>query len=289
MYRLCDIYVRDPYILFFEGTYYLYSKLTLESKEFVVYKSKDMKDWSEPKVVFRPSENFWGKRDFWAPEVHIYNGKFYMFASFKSDTACRGTHILVADAPDGDFVPLSEKPVTPDTWEALDGTLYIDNEGEPHIVFCHEWQQIGNGTVCEMKLSKDLKRAVTEPRVLWAASDFSGSVNAAHDNRTSLVTDGPFMFRAKNEDLYCIWSTIGADGYMMCISRSDNGDIDGKWTVLQRPLNNNDGGHGMIFKSGDENNFLVLHQPNIHSLERAIIYRFEEDENEFVLRRFDVT
>ena len=92
--KLEDIYVRDPYILLYEGIYYLYSKLSVDAREFVVYKSKNLADWSEPRTVFKPKDNFWGKSDFWAPEVHIYRGKFYMFASFKSDNACRGTHIL---------------------------------------------------------------------------------------------------------------------------------------------------------------------------------------------------
>lgn len=281
--KLQNIYVRDPYILFFEGMYYLYSKVALDAKEFVVYKSEDMETWSGPKVVFRPAEGFWGQRDFWAPEVHIYNGKFYMFASFKSDIACRGTHILKADAPDGDFAPISDTPITPREWEALDGTLYIDNNGEPHLVFCHEWGQIGDGTVCEMKLSEDLTRAVTAPRVLWSASDYSGSVNAAKDNRLSLVTDGPCLFKSKNGGLCCTWSTMGESGYLVCLSKSDNGDIDGEWHVQQEPLFSGNGGHGMVFRNPSGERCFVMHKPNIHPLERASIYILKEREDGFVL------
>ena len=283
--KINDIYIRDPYILFFEDKYYMYGKISLHSTEFVVYESVDLKIWSEPKVVFSPTEDFWGKNDFWAPEVHIYNGKFYMFASFKADDACRGTHILKADAPDGMFVPVSDTPITPRNWEALDGTLYIDKNDEPHIVFSHEWEQIGEGTICEMRLSKDLVTPMSEPRVLWSASDFAGSVNAAEDDRLSLVTDGPYLFRTQKDELYCMWSTIGQNGYMMVLSKSDNGDIDGNWTVIQKPLYDKNGGHGMIFnsKSGEKN--LVLHQPNIHPLERANIYIIKETEEGFALER----
>lgn len=281
--RLNSIYVRDPYVLYFEGMYYLYSKLTVDAREFVVYKSEDMENWSESKTVFRPGDDFWGERDFWAPEVHLYNGKFYMLASFKSDTACRGTHILKSDSPDGDFVPISDKPITPADWEALDGTLYVDNKGEPHLVFCHEWEQVGDGTVCEMKLSKDLTKAVTKPRVLWSASDFFGSVNAAHDERLSLVTDGPYLFRSKKGELYCTWSTIGKSGYMVCLSKS-SGDIDGEWEVIQEPLYTKNGGHGMVFDDPSGEKYFIMHEPNIHPLERASIYRLEEEENGFVLK-----
>ena len=281
--KLDDIYVRDPYILLYEGIYYLYSKISVDAREFVVYRSRNLTDWSEPKTVFKPKDDFWGKYDFWAPEVHAYRGMFYMLASFKSDNACRGTHILKANAPDGDFEPISDDPITPKDWEALDGTLYIDNNDEPHIVFCHEWEQIGDGTVCEMRLSEDLTKAVTKPRVLWSASDFSGSVNAAHDNRLSLVTDGPFLFKSKQGELFATWSTIGKDGYLVCLSKSSNGDIDGEWSVMQTPAYKNNGGHGMIFNDLKGKRYFVMHEPNIHPLERASIYKLDEQKNKFKL------
>ena len=281
--KLEEIYVIDPFILLYEGTYYLYSKLSVDAREFVVYKSGNLTDWSEPETVFKPTEDFWGKYDFWAPEVHIYRGEFYMLASFKSDTARRGTHILKANAPDGEFVPISDEPITPREWESLDGTLYVDNNNEPHIVFCHEWEQIGDGTVCEMKLSEDLTRAVTKPKVLWSASDFSGSVNVAHDNRLSLVTDGPFLFRSERGELLATWSTMGMDGYLVCLSRSSNGDIDGKWSVMQTPVYKKNGGHGMVFNKLNGRRCFVMHKPNIHPLERASIYEFNEQKNKLTL------
>ncbi len=83
--KLNEIYIRDPYILPYEGSYYLYGKTAGENTEFVVYISKDLDEWTEPKKVFTPDKDFWADRDFWAPEVHMYKGKFYMFASFKSE------------------------------------------------------------------------------------------------------------------------------------------------------------------------------------------------------------
>lgn len=270
--KLEDIYVRDPFILSFNGIYYLYSKVSQDARGFIVYRSRDLKEWSEPKTVFTPSEDFWGKYDFWAPEVHMYRNKFYMFASFNSDSRLRGTHILRADKPDGEFIPISDEPITPKECASLDGTLYVDNNGEPHIVFCHEWAQIGDGTVCEMKLSSDLTKALSEPRVLWKASDFAGSVDAAADGRLSLVTDGPFLFKTEQGELYSTWSTMGKDGYLVCLSKSSNGDIDGEWTVLQEPLYCKDGGHGMVFKNEAGEDCFVIHGPNVHPMERAHIF-----------------
>jgi len=209
--NLKDIYIRDPFILVYDGLYYLYGKTKVNDKKFFVYKSKDLEEWSEPKTVFEPPENFWADRDFWAPEVYEYKGKFYMFASFKSPEKCRGTQILVADKPDGDFKPLTDLPATPLDWECLDGTLYIDNDGIPYMVFCHEWRQIDNGTVCYARLSDDLKRFVTEPVEMFSAHDYS-FVEPIKAGVTKFVTDGPFMHRLKNGELIMIWSSFGNDG-----------------------------------------------------------------------------
>lgn len=285
--KLLDIYIRDPYILLYDDKYYMYGKEYLEQKGFVVYTSNDLIEWSRPKQVFIPDENFWADRDFWAPEVYEYNGKFYMFASFKSENSRRATHILVSDAPDGQFVPLTDKTITPPEWECLDGTLYVDKKGKPHIVFCHEWEQIGDGTMCEMELSEDLKSSKSQPRVLWKASDHKEVVDAIK-GRESKVTDGPYLYRCKNGELICIWSSFNKDGYMEVVSRSDNGDIDGNWSIDLNPLIDGDGGHGMVFKSKDDETIFVMHSPNAAGLERARLYKVIEKDNTIVLENYCV-
>lgn len=289
--RLNEINIRDPFVLPYKGKYYLYGtrvgkpsqdKAWGEQSGFDVYVSEDLKEWIGPKSVFKKNNNFWGERDFWAPEVHYYNDKFYMLATFKADDKCRGTHILVSDSPDGKFVPVSKERITPCDWECLDGTLYIDRKGKPHIVFCHEWLQIGDGEVCEMELSADLSKSVYEPRTLWHASDYKGSKNVLND-KLSLVTDGPFMFRCKNGELVCIWSTMTENGYAELISCSDNGDIDGNWTVFEKPLFAQDGGHGMIFNDFEDNCYFIMHHPNAETLERPVLSNVNTEKKQLAI------
>ncbi|HCU29699.1 MAG TPA: glycoside hydrolase, partial [Sphaerochaeta sp.] len=66
--------------------------------------------WEGPFVIFTPPAGFWGTNNFWAPEVHLYQDKYYLFASFKSDVRRRGTQILVSSSPLGPFVPLGDRP-----------------------------------------------------------------------------------------------------------------------------------------------------------------------------------
>lgn len=280
--KLSDINIRDPFILPFENNYYLYGSRVGVQTGFDVYESTDLENWSEPKSIFEITDDFWATRDAWAPEVHYYNGRFYMFASFKAPNVCRGTQILVCDTPNGNFVPLTPKPITPADRECLDGTFYIDKKGCPHVVFCHEWVQIENGTVCEMQLSPDLTRAITEPRVLWSATDYK-DVSIVGKDIKGYVTDGPFLYRNKYDKLLAVWSSFNANGYTALISQSDNGDIDGNWSVCDAPLSAVDGGHGMIFKAFDGKDYFIMHKPNLATLERPVITSLKEtDEKIFI-------
>ena len=275
--KLSEINIRDPFILTYNEKYYMYGSRVGVQTGFDVYESHDLVNWSNPKSVFEITEDFWATTDAWAPEVHYYNNKFYMFASFKAENTCRGTQILVCDAPDGTFAPITEKPITPHDRECLDGTFYVDKNDNPHIVFCHEWVQIENGTVCEIQLSPDLTRAVTEPRVLWSAKDYRDVKMVIGRIAKGFVTDGPFLYRNKLGQLLSIWSSFNEIGYTALVSKSDNGDIDGSWSVCDEPLSAVDGGHGMIFKALDNKEYFIMHKPNKATLERPVITELKEE------------
>ena len=278
--KLNEINIRDPFIVPENGRDYMYGtrgKGCWESQKtpgmgFDVYISEDLETWSDPISVFEQSDDFWGTHNFWAPEVHKYNGKFYMFASFKNAERNRGTQILVSDTPDGKFTPITEYPVTPEEWMALDGTLYVDKNGDPHIVFCHEWSQIADGEICEMKLSADLTKAVSQPRTLFKASD----PYWARKECDHWVTDGPFMYRGESGRLYMIWSSFTDSGYVQAVCYSDNGDIDGNFSHDLPLLAEKDGGHGMIFTGFDGKTYLVLHRPNSNPDERPALTQIIE-------------
>ena len=246
----------------------------LENLGFDVYLSDDLENWSEPKQIFNYFDGFWGDIQYWAPEVHKYNGKFYMFASFTGKGYHRGTAILVCDTPDGIFKEHSNKAITPHQWECLDGTLYVEND-TPYIVFCHEWTQIKNGTICAMELSKDLKEAIGEPFYLWSAGDAPWKYDIRGNG--SYVTDGPFLIKKKNGELICIWSSFANGEYVEAISRSENGSIKGKWTIDNKLLYEKDGGHGMIFNDLDGKSNFIYHYPNETPNERPFYMSIDID------------
>ena len=263
-----EIHLRDPFILVHEDNYYMYgtrgSTAWGKATGFDVYKSRDLEEWEGPFEVFNAPPDFWADRHFWAPEVHLYKDKFFMFASFKSEGSCRGTQILIADSPYGPFQIHSDGPVTPSDWECLDGTLYVDDAGKPHIVFCHEWLQINDGTICAIELTGDLKAPAESPILL-----FHGSEPAWADKESEkFVTDGPFLFHSPKGELLMLWSSLIKENYVLAVSRSETGRLTGPWKHDSNLLFSQDGGHGMVFDTLDGQKMLALHHPNTHPLER---------------------
>lgn len=281
--QLIDIHIRDPFIVPVaeEGRYYLYGTTDLncwagKATGFNGYASADLEHWDEPFPAFRPAADFWATENFWAPEVHRYDGRYFMFASFKAPSRERGTQVLVADDPHGPFLPHSDGPVTPREWECLDGTLYVDAHGDPWMVFCHEWVQVGDGEMCVMRLSTDLSRAASEPMLLFRAS--KAPWVRPIDNAGNYVTDGPFLHHTRNGELLLLWSSFGDDGYAIGVARSRTGDITGPYTHDPAPLYGKDGGHGMLFHTFTGDLYLTIHTPNTTPDERPILLPVHEDD-----------
>ncbi len=280
-----DFRIRDPFVLAEDGTYYLYeSKPWSGGRGVAVRTSKDLERWSEKSPVLElPASN--ACTAVWAPEVHKYDGAYWLFVTltFAADAAHpiqpllqdgfkgghlqpRGVWVFRSESPRGPFRPVRDGSVTPPGWMCLDGTLWIEN-GEPWMVFCHEWCQTGNGRMMAAPLSRDLARFTAEPVELFRAADAPGG---------GFVTDGPFLIRAKDGTLRMIWSNFVKDsGYSVLQCVSDSGTVRGPWKHLA-PLYTRDGGHGMLFRTFGGQLTLTLHQPNTSPDERMRLYPAEE-------------
>ena len=269
-----DIRIRDPFILTDTQNkcYYMYGTTALlpdslgTTASFSVYKTYDLEHFEEPKVIFEGSDGFWATQDYWAPEVHKYNGKYYLFGSFKHPDRCRGTQILVCDTPDGRFVPVSDAPATPADWECLDGTLWVENE-TPYLIFCHEWLQIKNGAICALPLSSDLTSPVGEPITLFHAADNPEVTSLSAKRPDCYITDGPFLYLEQGK-LKMIWSSTAKGRYLVLEAESEGGVL-GPWHHLP-PRFDFDGGHAMLFQRLDGQRMISLHAPNKANLERPV-------------------
>ena len=272
-----EINIRDPFVLFEKGKYYMYGtrgeNFGQKTGGFDVFVSNDLENWSEPIECFNSDKYNMNTNVNWAPEVHKYKGNYYMFATFTKPNGLRGTYILKSVTPIGEFKPHSKGAVTPEEWECLDGTFYIDKNNKPFIIFCHEHTQIIDGTICYAELNDDLTESVGEVVTLFAGSEPFYIKTAPDDGH--FVTDGPFMYRSKTNELFMLWSTFINHQYAECLVKFNDGELNMNFTHLD-PLIDDDGGHGMIFKD-DEKLYLTFHSPNKSLYERPKFTKIKDN------------
>ena len=290
--------IRDPFVLAESGVYYLYESKPWDGGRGVfVRRSTDLEHWTEKQQVMRVADDV-PVRKVWAPEVHKYKGSYYLFVTLTLEKGAypiaslvegrenfvepRGTWVYKAESPMGPFVPVKKGPVPPQDWMTLDGTLYVE-DGQPYMVFCHEWCQMKDGRMCYAPLAPDFASFTAAPTTLFNASEAMAGAGC--------ITDGPFLYRSpKSGALYMIWSnTIKRDGqkdpdYCIFVRKSASGRLAGSWSKDELLFSKN-GGHGMIFKTFDGRLMLTLHQPNNTPDERMAL--FEVEDTGVVLRIHD--
>ena len=273
-----DIRIRDPFILPYDGKYYLYGTGCPNTedincgRQFWCYVSEDLEDWSDPICCFNAPADFWGEREFWAPEVHYYNGKFYMLATFMAEGKNRASQALVAEHPWGPFRAFG-KPLTPADCMCLDGTLYVE-DGIPYLVYCHEWVQIVDGEICVVRLKEDLSESIGDPIVLFRASESGWAEEIYGEDLRGTVTDGPFLVR-NGDKLMMFWSSFYKEKYAVGVAISESGNLLGPWKHDCKPIFSEDGGHGMLFQAFDGRLYFSLHRPNDYPNERPCFIEME--------------
>jgi hypothetical protein len=182
--RLPDMPLHDPFIVADEKTrtYYLYtsndpSVSGVDGTGTMVYRSQDLRDWTRPAVVFLAAgqDGNWATDGGWAPEVHEWRGRYYLFTTLHDDNKplplppagrwgtpfqipnhMRGTVIAVSDSLLGPFTVVDpSRPTPPEHLMTLDGTLYVDPSGQPWMVYAHEWLQTIDGTMEAIRLAPE--------------------------------------------------------------------------------------------------------------------------------------
>lgn len=288
MMKRSDIRIRDPFILLEEGVYYMYA--TSGERTLSYYSSADLENWEKGEVVFEIPEDFWAYKDVWAGEVHKYKGRYYLFVSLLGKNGLRGTQIAVSDKPNGKFVPLVDRAVTPLDQSCIDGTLFV-RDGKPYILYSHDWpdnyireKDAYVGEIHCAELTEDLT-SMKEASVCLFASDEVPISKAAPQKITwegrrsrRYGSDAPFIQTLSDGTLYLTWSPYLADHYVVLGAVSKSGNIYGPWEHLEKPMFENDGGHAMFFDDVSGRKIMCIHQPERHMMERAHLYHVVEEE-----------
>lgn len=311
MMQLPSMQLHDPFILAHKEskTYYLYTSNIgflsgTRGVGTMAYTSKDLKNWTKPKAVFIVPDDAFANQGGWAPEVHEYKGKYYLFTTIHDESQklssppqsfkeqyVRGSIIAVSDSPAGPFKMMNkEAPVVDKKLMTLDGTLFVDEENQPWMVYAHEWIQKIDGTIEAVKLDpEDLSKTIDEPIHLFKASDapWLNATITPYENDLHYVTDGPQFLYTTDGSLVMLWSSYESGSYVQTIARSKTGKLQGPWEQLD-PLLKYDSGHGMFFKSFDDQLMMVVHRPFNNA--RGKLYEMKDagDHIELVRQRIDL-
>ena len=267
---LDSIRLSDPCILadIKTSTYYMTGSGGL------LWKSKNLRNWTGPFKVTETDPDSWMGPDpmIWAAELHEYNDKYYYFATFTNrdvmiDTVRgnvierRASHVLVSDRPEGPYIPMEDPIYLPSDIPTLDGTFWVDKDGKPYMVYCHEWLQNWNGTMEKVELKSDLSGSVGEGKILFRAHDAPWSKERDKDGNVipNKVTDGPWLFLTQTGRLGMLWTSWVFDVYTQGVAYSESGTLDGPWIQEEEPVTPPNFGHGMMFRTFEGKLLMSVH------------------------------
>lgn len=125
--------IADPYVLKDkDGTYYAYGTSDkISATGYMTWKSKDLINWEESGVVYMAGKDDWAKKDFWAPEVYLYNDEYYMFYTARDNKATKHLSIGVAksDSPTGPFKDVTARPILDSLdYSTIDANLLFEDD-----------------------------------------------------------------------------------------------------------------------------------------------------------------
>lgn len=278
-----EVNIRDPYVLPWNGKYYLYGTRSATcwgpADGFDCYVSEDLEHWEGPFEIFHREPDFWAVQNFWAPECCFYKGEFCLITTLGDEQGRKSINLLKSSSPLGPFRYVSRLTELADC--AIDGTLYFAGE-TCWLVYSKSFESGGMSEMRAVKLSEDLTRAVEPAHTLFSpqeapwAKPFPWSREEFGLDGPVYFTDGPGLYVMKSGKLAMIWSGWSDHGYAVGVALSPTGNILGPWEQQTEPLFPRDGGHGMYFTRFDGTSVYVLHYPNDKGKEHPVFFRLEE-------------
>lgn len=190
--------IGDPYILkASDNKYYLYA--TSFFKGFFVWVSDDLVNWSTPIPCYEANEKSFGYKDFWAPEVVEYKGKFIMHysARWKQNNSLR-IGVAISDNPTGPFIDVNDSPMFDFGFAAIDGHVFFDDDGQIYFYYsrdCSEnvYENRNESHIYVIRLTEDLLNVYGEP-ILVAKPEKEWEISSG-DWRWN---EGPFIIKRNN-------------------------------------------------------------------------------------------
>jgi len=267
-----SIPIADPFVLFDNGTYYLYGTDERDSSLGVpVLVSKDLVHWERKGRAFEKSDKTWSKVNFWGPEVIKVNNEFYMYYNASPNKIPNvwpfnvSLCIAKSDSPLGPFNELVAPFYEPSGEDdAIDQNIFIDDDGQGYIYFTFVTK--GRNEIRVVKLKDSLIKFDGEPILCiqpvepWENHPWNGH----------RVAEGAFMI--KHKDYYYL--TYTANHFLdpnYCIGYATSKNPMGPWEkykgnpILKKTDHIYGPGNGMMVPSPDGTEMLMVYHTHYNT------------------------
>ena len=217
--------IGDPQILLYEDTYYCYATSPFQSEGFYVWESRDLVNWSEPVMCCRACD-WWGEKDFWAPEVIEHKGKFVMHYSSRLNGSLR-LGVAVADHPKGPFIDVHGKPMFDLGYATIDGSVLVCEEGNFFYYSrdCSENWIDGvrkSQTYC-LRMNDDLTEVVGEPMLMTTPTEEFELKSLHVRPKPTLWNEGPCVIKLGDKYVMNYSANYyGSNDYAICVATADH-------------------------------------------------------------------
>jgi len=225
-------YTADPAPFVYKDTVFLYTSHDEENagpgmgrflmKDWLLYTSVDMVNWTDHGVVASLKDFSWGKQDngAWAPQCIERNGKFYLYCPIHMN----GIGVLVSDSPYGPFTDPLGKPLIKNSMDDIDPSVYIDDDNQAYLYW-------GNPKVYHVKLNEDMisykGEIVAEQMTIAEFGKRDG-----HPKRTTQYEEGPWFYKRNNMYYMAFASTCCPEGIGYSMSKSPTGPWEYKGSIM---------------------------------------------------------
>jgi GH43 family beta-xylosidase len=251
--------VHDPEILNDGGVYYMVATLSPfanytdrdqnkadygSAPGIALYASRDLKVWKFENWLYKSSdipETAPYKHQFWAPELHKINGRYYII--FGASNWIDAKYNVDGKMGYYQFVGVSDKVTGPYTHTTalkgpgVDTTLFQDDDGKTYVVW--PWNEIHSIDLSQ--IDKDI--VTVGPKISQTTTPEQFRANG-HDWRSNAAVEGPFMIK-HNGVYYSLYACNYGGVYATGVSTATS--LSGPWTLDPR---------GGVFAGGHQAEFI---------------------------------
>lgn len=229
-------YTADPAPMAYGDTLYVYTghdedgATYFEMLEWRVYSTTDMVNWTDRGSPLSYKTFSWSGGKAWAAQTIYRNGKFYWYvtAGIKGgDQPAIG--VAVGNTPVGPFTDPIGKPLVSKSWDDIDPTAFIDDNGQAHLYW-------GNPKLYHVSLNTDMisYTGAVEVDPMTTASFGTRTGDA---NRKTTYEEGPWIFK-RGEIYYMVYASGPISEK---ISYSTGTTAKGPWTYRGVIMDDNTG------------------------------------------------